>query len=132
MFSIIKELWIFSKAGIPIIEIGHKESLNKYLMGSFISAIKSYSESLTEEGLTSFILEKNKYILKSSLNGNALVVCRSDPKIKEKKIKKICNLITQIFEDLYKPEDIENWDGDVSFFDNFRDKLDLYFKMSNL
>ena len=35
-------------------------------------------------------------------------------------------------DDMFSLEDINNWDGDVSFFDKFKDKVDLYFKMADL
>ena len=132
MSSIIKELWIFSNAGIPIVEISKDTGLNKYLMGSFISAIKSYAQHLSEKGLNSFILENYKFILKSVLDNNAILVCMCDVNIKDKKIHKQCDVIARIFEEIYKPDDIQNWDGEVSYFDRFKEKLELYFKMSNL
>ncbi|TFG26599.1 MAG: hypothetical protein EU532_09460 [Promethearchaeota archaeon] len=132
MSSIIKELWVFSNAGIPIVEISKETGLNKYLMGSFISAIKTCSQQLSEKGLNSFIMENYKFILTSVLDSNAILVCMCESNIKDKKIHKQCEVIARIFEEIYKPEDVKNWDGDVSFFDEFREKLELYFKMGNL
>lgn len=132
MSSIIKEFWVFSNAGIPIVEISKETSLNKYLMGSFISAIKTCSQQLSEKGLNSFIMESYKFILKSVLNNNAILVCMCDSNIKDKKIHKQCEVIARIFKELYKPDDVKNWDGDVAFFDEFREKLELYFKRGNL
>jgi len=132
MSPIIKELWIFSNAGIPIVDFSKDSGLNKYLMGSFISAIKTYAQHLSEKGLNSFILENYKFILKSVLEGNAILVCMTDVNIKEKKIDKQIAVIARIFEELYKPDDIKNWDGEISFFEEFKEKSELYFKMSNL
>ncbi|MFX1338555.1 MAG: hypothetical protein ACFFDK_08085 [Promethearchaeota archaeon] len=130
--SILKELWVFSQAGIPIVEFSKETGLDKFLMGSFVSAIKLYSQHLSEKGLNSFILENHKFVLKSLLEGTAILVIRTDAKIKEKKIDKQCNVIARIFEELYKPEDVKKWDGTLSYFDEFKEKLELYFKMSNL
>lgn len=132
MSSVLEELWIFSRAGIPIVEISKDTRLDKFLMGSFISAIKIYSQHLSEEGLNCFILENHKFILKSMMDGNAILVCRTDVNMKDKKIDKQCDVIARIFEELYKPEDVKNWDGTLSYFDEFKEKLELYFKMSNL
>jgi hypothetical protein len=132
MSSVLKELWVFSQAGIPIVEFSKETGLDKFLMGSFVSAIKMYSQHLSEKGLNSFILEKHKFILKSLLDGNAILVCRTDVDMKDKKIDKQCDVIARIFEELYKPEDVKNWDGTLAYFDEFKEKLDLYFKMSNL
>jgi len=133
MSSIIKELWIFSKEGIPIIEITDDTKLDKYLMGSFISAIKTYSQHLSEKGgLNCFIMENCKFTVKSALYGNSILVCKTESDIKEKKITKICNVIVRIFEELYDVDDLKNWNGDLAFFDKFKEKIELYFKMSNL
>ncbi len=132
MSSVLEELWIFSRAGIPIVEFSKDTGLDKFLMGSFISAIKLYSQHLSEEGLNCFILENHKFILKSMMDGNAILVCRTDVNMKDKKIDKQCDVIARIFEELYKPEDVKNWDGTLSYFDEFKEKLELYFKMSNL
>jgi hypothetical protein len=132
MSSIIEELWIFSKAGIPIVEISKTQVIDKHNMGYFISAMKSFSQEFSGEELKSLIMENNKFILKSILHGSAILVCRTNLSIKDKKIIKICNIISQIFEDLYLPEDLNNWNGDTSFFNKFKEKVDLYFKMSDL
>lgn len=132
MSSVLKELWVFSRAGIPIVEITKDTGLNKFLMGSFISAIKTYSQHLSEKGLNCFILENHKFILKSMLKGNATLVCRTAADMKDKKINKQCDVITRIYEELYNPDDIKNWNGDLAFFDEFKEELELYFKMSNL
>jgi hypothetical protein len=133
MSSIIKELWIFSNDGIPIVEITVDTKLNKYLMGSFISAIKTYSQHLSENGgLNCFIMENCKFTVKSAHHGNSILVCKTDSDIKEKKITKVCDVIARIFEELYDVDDIQKWNGDLAFFDKFKEKLDLYFKMSNL
>jgi len=132
MSSVLKELWVFSQAGIPIVEFSKETGLDKFLMGSFVSAIKLYSQHLSEKGLNSFILENHKFIIKSLLEGNAILVCRTNVDMKDKKIDEQCDVIARIFEELYKPEDIKKWDGTLSYFDEFKEKLDLYFKMSNL
>jgi hypothetical protein len=132
MSAILKELWIFSQAGIPIVEFSKDTGLDKYLMGSFVSAIKLYSQHLSEKGLNSFILENHKFVLKSMMDGNAILVCRTDVDMKDKKIDKQCEVIARIFEELYTPEDVKKWDGTLAYFDEFKEKLDLYFKMSNI
>ncbi len=133
MYSIIEELWIFSKDGLPIVDFCKEGNIDKSLLGAFFSAIKSFSKEIASgDELTSFILKKYKFTLVSALNNNAILVCKSDPKHKDKKIQKLCNVIVRIFEETYDSSDINNWDGDLSFFDDFKDKLDLYFKMSAL
>lgn len=132
MSSIVKELWVFSKGGIPLIELFQKDKLEPSLLGGFCSAIKSFSIKLSGNELNSFEMGGNKYTLASALDGSVFLVCNSPSQIKDKNIKKICKVIVNIFEDMFSCSDIENWKGDVSFFTAFKQKLDLYFKMSNL
>lgn len=101
-------------------------------MGGFVSALKSFSKEITDDGLKSFKMEENIFTLKPILQGSVLLVCRTNPSIKIKKIQKLCGIVKQIFEDLYGLDEIKSWDGDLSFFDPFNDKLNLYFKISNL
>ena len=61
-----------------------------------------------------------------------ILVCRSPLYIDKKKIGKICNVIGKMFQDMFSIEDIEKWDGDISFFNTFKTKLDLYFRMADL
>ena len=130
MSSVLKEIWVFSQAGIPIVEFSKNTGLDKFLMGSFVSAIKLYSQHLSEKGLNSFILENHKFVLKSLLDGNAILVCRTDVDMKDKKIDKQCDVIARLFKELYNPNDVKHWDGTLAYFDEFKEKLELYFKMS--
>ena len=51
------------------------------------------------------------------------MVCRTNVKVKDKKINKIGVDIIKTLQDLYEPDDIVNWDGSVKFFDEFKEKL---------
>ena len=128
MTSIIQDFWLFSKDGLPIAEFAGEQALDKSILGGLVSAIKFYSQQITTKGLQSFLLEDNKFTFISTLEGSAILVCRTSSKIKEKKVQKICNNIVKIFEELFDPNDIINWDGDVRFFDKFREKLENYIK----
>ena len=129
MPSIIKQFWLFSKDGLPIAEFsGDEQSLDKTLMGGIVSAIKTFSQQLTSKGLQSLMLENDKLSFGKSHDGNAILVFRTGSTIKDKKIQKVCKKIVEIFEELYDVNDIISWDGDVNFFDEFKEKLDKFLK----
>jgi len=128
MVSIIRDFWLFSKDGLPIAEFTGEQTLDKSIIGGIVSAIKIYSQQITSKGLQSLLLEDNKFTFLSVNQGNAILVCRTSSKIKEKKIQKVCNSIVKMFEELYDADDIIKWDGDVKFFDKFREKLENYIK----
>ena len=128
MPSIIKEFWLFSKGGLPIVEFSGEQTLDKSIIGGIVSAIKIFSQQLSSKGLQSLLLEKDKFTFISSHEGNAILVCRTSSKIKNKKIQKLCKEIVGIFEELYGADAIISWDGDVKYFDKFKENLKKFFK----
>ncbi len=123
MSPIIEEIWLFTRDGLPITEFCRGESLDRSIVGGLVSAIKSVSQTLTSNGLQSLILEDNKIVFFSALQGTIIMVCKTNVKVKDKKINKIGVDIIKILQDLYEPDDIVNWDGSVKFFDEFKEKL---------
>ena len=132
MPHLIEELWLFSKDGIPIAEILKDVKVDPVFMGGMLSALESFSKQISDKGLHSFSFGEKKFIVRFALNGEILVVVRSNINSKMKKIKKILDFIIELFEKLHVEEDIKNWDGNVGIFDEFREKLELYFEMSQL
>jgi hypothetical protein len=132
MSSIIQDLWIFSKDGRPLVEVFHNSEVDSALLGAFLSAIESFSMEVTGADIRSFTFGDNKFILTSCLKGNIYLVSRSGIKVKTKKVRKVFEIITEFFEELYTINDIDNWDGDLSFFNRFKDRIELYFQMSEL
>jgi len=132
MPGIFQELWIFSQDGLPLADFCEDDGMNKELLGPILSAMKSFAQEITGKELHSFTLGNVKLTCMSAFNGKIFLVGRTPLKTKDKTLKKACSIICKIFEDMYDPSEIENWDGDLAFFDRFKDKLDFYFKMSSL
>ncbi|MFX0032941.1 MAG: hypothetical protein ACFE8E_06345 [Candidatus Hodarchaeota archaeon] len=132
MPSLLDEIWIFSKDGIPIIDFARIGGVDKSMLGSFISAIKTFVNEVSKGQLKSLNVGNDKYTFTTCVQDSTILVCKSPIEVKDKKIQKICRIIADIFDDMFSFEDISNWDGDVSFFDKFKDKIDLYFKMAEL
>lgn len=132
MPSLLDEIWIFSKDGIPIVDFARIGSVDKSMLGSFISAIKTFVREISKGQLKSINVGNDKYTFTSCVQNEVILVCKSPIEVKDKKIQKICKLIADIFDDMFSLDDINNWDGDTSFFDKFKDKIDLYFKMADL
>ncbi|MFX1315425.1 MAG: hypothetical protein ACFE9T_06140 [Promethearchaeota archaeon] len=132
MPSLLDEIWIFSKDGIPIVDFARIGSVDKSMLGSFISAIKTFVREISKGQLKSINVGNDKYTFTSCVQNEVILVCKSPLEVKDKKIQKICKLIADIFDDMFSLDDINNWDGDTSFFDKFKDKIDLYFKMADL
>jgi hypothetical protein len=132
MSSLLDEIWIFSKDGIPIIDFARIGSVDKSMLGSFISAIKSFVKEISRGQLKSINVGNDKYTFTTCVQDEVILVCKSPLEVKDKKVQKICKLIVDLFDDMFSLDDINNWDGNTSFFDKFKDKIDLYFKMADL
>ncbi|MHA1148311.1 MAG: hypothetical protein ACTSR8_08700 [Promethearchaeota archaeon] len=130
---LIDELWILSIDGRPLVNFCKEGIMDESLICCFFSAITAFSYELAgKEGLKSITLQEYKFTYSPCCDGKALLVCKSNADVKDKKIYKICKIIKNILEDLHSGESINNWDGDLSYFEEFKNRLNLYFKMSNL
>lgn len=128
----IEALWVLSKDGIPIADFCREKNINKSLVSSAISAIRTFASSFSGKELKSFQTENSQFSCVKCLESTSILVLKVSKNAKQKDIKKMCKVIKDLFENLYDPEDIKNWDGDLSYFDKFEHKLNLYFKVSNL
>ena len=126
----MNELWIFSKDGVPLIEILQNSKVDSSIFGAFISAMGVFSKQMSGASFNGFSLGDNKYIFTSCLNNNILLVCKVDIKVKDKKVQKIFKIIAEFFEEMYSVEDILNFGGDVRLFNKFKEKIITYFKIA--
>ncbi|MFX1392053.1 MAG: hypothetical protein ACFFAH_00630 [Promethearchaeota archaeon] len=60
MTYLINELWIFSKDGVPLVEILKNTKVNSGLLGGFFSIIESFSKDYSENGIKSITLGVDK------------------------------------------------------------------------
>ncbi len=126
----MNELWIFSKDGVPLIEILQNSKVDSSIFGAFISAMGVFSKQMSGASFDGFSLGENKYIFTSCLNNNILLVCKCDIKVKDKKVHKIFKILEEFFEEMYSVEDISNFGGDVRLFNQFKERVKTYFKMT--
>ena len=74
----------------------------------------------------------HKFVLATCLNENILLVSVCNIKVKDKLIKNMFKIMANYFEEMYTIDDIKNWNGDLSLFDKYKDRIELYLKMSDL
>ena len=132
MPSVIEEIWIFTRDGIPIAEFGSKKNFKQEMVGGFLSAIKTYCQEVSGSELKSFSMGDFKFMCVSALKNSIIICCKSAMSVKEKNIQKMIKVITKMFNEMFSVEELENWNGDISLFDDFSKKLDLYFRMGDL
>ncbi len=89
-----------------------------------------FSKQMTGASFDGFSWGDNKFIFTSCLNNNILLVSKSETRVKEKKVHKILKIIAEFFEEMYSAEDILNWGGNIKMFNQFKERVKIYFKMA--
>jgi len=143
MSEILEEFWIFSKEGEAVVNFYRDPNAN----GSFNYRVASFDQAKLNEIKDLIVLNlrnssKNKKNLirfendlikyGQYLQNNLIIFYKTNPDIKEKKVLSICKVISGILEDAYPRDKLQLWDGNLSFFEKFRKKVAIYFKMSKL
>jgi hypothetical protein len=142
MLDIFEDFWIFTKEGHPIVNFrkDHETGAVVFLKVSNIDVniFKAFIQEMivsrlsSKKRLITFQAQEKKFSCLFLFEDNIILICKSEVKVKDKVILKFCEMIARIFEDIYKVQDIQNWDGDSSFFDEFQKRIDAYFRMSNI
>ncbi|NVM38052.1 MAG: hypothetical protein HWN81_20830 [Candidatus Lokiarchaeota archaeon] len=117
MEKIIQDIWILNDAGAVLYHRVFKKSLDEQLIGALMSALNLLAEELEKGGLSNFELKDKKYIFMKQ-HGISFIV-NSSKKTKEKKVKEEMKSIVDKFFTLYPKEMLNNWDNDLSVFDDF-------------
>ena len=132
--SVLDEVYIFSSAGVPIAMFSknNTKSLDENMLGCVISSIETFCHQMSGRRIKSFNVGDYKFTCEPSMEESIILVCKSSREIKDKQIKKICKVLSKIFEEMFEIEDLEKWNGDTHYFSKFRTKLDLYFRMGDL
>ena len=143
MSEILEEFWIFSKEGEALVNFYRDPKAN----GSFNYRDASFDQAKLNEIKDLIVLnlqnssqnEKNMMRFENDLirygqclQNDLIIFYKTNPSVKEKKVLSICKVISKIFEDVYPLDKLQLWDGNLSFFEKFRKKVVIYFKMSKL
>jgi len=86
-----------------------------------MSALNTFAEKLTEEGMSNFELSQIRF---SIVKRNKFIfVASSSNKIKAKKIFSELRDISDKFFELYPEETLKKWDSDVGLFETFENVI---------
>ncbi|MHA2036400.1 MAG: hypothetical protein ACW98X_08190 [Promethearchaeota archaeon] len=143
MTNILEEFWIISKDGIPYINLFKENGINSNFKSRTFSSeeeithkvrsvLETEQETFLKKHLVFFELKNYRYIITSCLNGYLHLILKSSLDVKIKKLRNISKVIGDMIKNLYMVRDFREWEGDFKRFDNFKKKMNLYFKMSNL
>ncbi|MHA2399366.1 MAG: hypothetical protein ACXADU_10825 [Promethearchaeota archaeon] len=121
MAKVLRDLWILTASGTTVYSRVIDPRVNPQLFGALMSALNTFAEKLTNEGMTNFELSNIRFsIVKQN---KFLFVASSSNKIKAKKVFNEIRTVSRKFFDLYPEEMLENWDSNIDLFDNFLDAI---------
>ncbi|MHA1729965.1 MAG: hypothetical protein ACTSWY_14740 [Promethearchaeota archaeon] len=122
----LMEFWII-RDGIPLFhqKTNNVKSINKSLVSGFISAFNSMVATKSEN-IESIKFADSKLVLERVELKRLFFIGRTIQKEKDKNIRKELQKISALFLKLYETE-IDDWTGDISVFDNFREQISSYF-----
>ncbi len=121
MAKVLRDLWILTASGTTVYSRVIDPRVNPQLFGALMSALNTFAEKLTNEGMTNFELSNIRFsIVKQN---KFLFVASSSNKIKAKKVFNEIRTVSTKFFDLYPEEMLENWDSNIDLFDNFLDAI---------
>ena len=143
MSDIIDEFWIFSKEGEPIVNFYKDPSLEGSFSYRFPELNKSTLEALKQmiaqnlggpeqKKRKTMKFESGLFNFAQCLSNDAIIFYKTDTNYKDKKVLNICKAVSDIFEEIYKFNQIKMWNGELSLFEKFRKRVSLLFKMSSL
>ncbi len=114
-----------NEAGIVLYKYTQSENLDSTLFGGLMSAINSFATKVAKSSLESIELHDYRYYI--LIFNNCKFIVNSSKNQKPKKVKEEIKKIVKAFFDNYSIEDIQNWDGRKSYFDEFSSKLEEEF-----
>ncbi|MFX1531973.1 MAG: hypothetical protein ACFFBC_12725 [Promethearchaeota archaeon] len=117
MEKIIQDIWIINEAGAVLYHRVFDKKVDEQLFGALMSALNMFAEQISAGGLSSFELKDKKFIM-TKQHGISFIV-NSEKKAKDKKVKVELKNIVEKFFNLYPKETFDNWDNDISVFEDF-------------
>lgn len=142
MFAMIREFWIFSINGEPLVhfyQTGNGEhqfnydlpKLDPITLSEIREVIGKNSKNLrATKKLTK--LKNSEYEFVQCLKKDFLIFYKTNENVKEKKLKNLCETISNIFEKSYKSSQLKEIEENLRIFDKFKKSLELHFKLSTL
>lgn len=121
MRDVLQDIWILTKTGTVVWSRVFNPKVNEQLFGALMSAIMTFAKEISNKGLTSIELTDRTFIF---LKRKGLIFVTNTPKkVKERRIKKELDRISDKFFELYS-FNVNDWDSDVSAFNDFEKHIE--------
>lgn len=120
--KVIQDFWIITEGGIVVYDRVYDEAVDPQLFGALMSAVNHFAEEIANSGLSNLELSARRFTIKK--RENALFIATSDKKLKPKKVMQELDGIMDKFFIIYSKDLLDNWDGDISMFENFNEEIE--------
>lgn len=115
----VKEIWIMTKTGIPLVHSAHVPDINGDLFAGFVSAITSFATDIFVEKCHNITMASFKLSLLHNSNPDLIFICRSSVSTSELKINFYLNNLREHFLAIHA-EDLKEFTGKMKSFNNSR------------
>lgn len=122
MPKVIQDIWILNSNGIVLFNRVFHEQVEAQLFGALMSALNSFAQQLSDDGLKNFELSNKRFTLIKKKG--FLFIANSSNKFKEKKVIQELGEISQKFNNQYTDDFFKEWDNDVSIFSDFKKEIE--------
>lgn len=120
--KILRDIWIVSEGGIVVFSRVYEKTLDDQLFGALLTALNSFAKEIAMDGLSNFELSDKRFtILKKA---QFIFIANSDKKIKPKRVLQELKNVMEKFFMVYPKDVIDNWDNDISIFNNFDKQIE--------
>ncbi len=110
-----------TEGGIVLFEHIRNIQTDAMVSGSLFNAIRSYSEVISEAGLSSFEIDNIKFSLIK--HGDLLFVVSGHKELKQKRISNVLKKIAKKFSKRYDEEFFKDWDNNIVPFRSFEKEI---------
>ncbi len=121
MVKVLQDIWIITDGGISCFTRVFNKNLNEQLFAALLSALNIFAEEVTQGGLTNFEIQNNRFTIMKEKG--FIFVSKSSKKIKENKVNEELEKVKKKFFDKYKEIVLNDWDGDISIFEDFEKSI---------
>lgn len=121
MVKVLQDIWIITDGGISCFTRVFNKNLNEQLFAALLSALNIFAEEVTQGGLTNFEIQNNRFTIMKEKG--FIFVSKSSKKIKENKVNEELEKVKKKFFDKYKGIVLDDWDGDISIFEDFEKSI---------
>ncbi|MHA1793744.1 MAG: hypothetical protein ACTSVI_13965 [Promethearchaeota archaeon] len=121
MVKILQDIYIISEDGRVMFRRVYDEKVDAQLFGGFMSALNTLATQFNEDGLSEFNLGKNKYLVIK--RNDIFFIANYNNKMNIKKAKQELENVIKIFFENYLVDLVAGWDGDLTKFKGFGDKI---------